>query len=123
MSAPSLTVEIRGLEVFGRHGVHPEERALGQRFVVDVAVELAGAEAAGTDDLADTVDYASLAAAVAEIVGGPPVALLERLAGLVADRCLREPRAAAVTVTVRKPHVAVPHTVAGTSVTLRRARA
>jgi dihydroneopterin aldolase len=117
-----LVVHLRGLEVFGRHGVHDAERELGQRFVVDLALELADAASALTDDLADTVDYAALAAAVAALVSGPPVALLERLAGLIADRTLAEPGVAAVEVTVRKPHVALPQTVTETAVTLRRAR-
>jgi dihydroneopterin aldolase len=117
-----VTVAIRGLEVFGRHGVFPEERALGQRFVVDVEIALAGDAAARTDALSDTVDYAALSDAVAEIVGGEPVALLERLAGLIAERVLQEPLAMGVTVTVRKPHVALRHPVAETAVTLRRER-
>lgn len=120
MSADLLTVRITGLEVFGRHGVLAAETELGQRFVVDLEITLRDAVASATDGLADTVDYAALAGAVAEIVAGPPVALLERLAGLIADRALREPHAAEVVVTVRKPHVAVPQTVVETAVTLRR---
>ena len=122
MSEERCWVRLRGLEAFGRHGVHAAERELGQRFVVDLDLELADARAAATDDLADTVDYAALADAVVALVGGPPVALLERLAGLIADRALAEPGVAAVEVTVRKPHVALPHTVAETAVTLRRTR-
>jgi dihydroneopterin aldolase len=120
MSADGLTVSIRGLEAFGFHGVLPAERELGQRFVVDLHLELASAVATESDDLADTVDYAALADAVAAIVAGPPVALLERLAGAIADRALAEPGARAVTVTVRKPHVALAHPVAASAVTLRR---
>jgi len=122
MSEERCWVRLRGLEVVGRHGVHAAERELGQRFVVDLDLELADARAAATDDLADTVDYAALADAVAGLVGGPPVALLERLAGLIADRALAEPGVAAVEVTVHKPHVALPHTIAETAVTLRRTR-
>ena len=33
-------VSIHGLEAFGRHGVHDAERELGQRFVVDLELEL-----------------------------------------------------------------------------------
>jgi Trk K+ transport system NAD-binding subunit len=33
-------IEIVGIEVFGRHGVLPHERELGQRFVVDVALDV-----------------------------------------------------------------------------------
>jgi dihydroneopterin aldolase len=123
VSAGDLTIRIEGLEVFGRHGVEPAERELGQRFVVDLELELASSAATASDDLADTADYAALADAVAAIVAGPPVALLERLAALIADRALAEPLARAVTVTVRKPHVALAHPVAATAVTLRRERA
>ena len=117
-----MVVRVEGLEVFGRHGVHDAERELGQRFVLDLAVELAGCPGATTDRLEDTIDYARLTADVAEIVAGPPFALLERLAAVVADRVLEEPLAAAVEVTVRKPHVALAQALAATSVTLRRAR-
>ena len=59
---------------------------------------------------------------MAGIVAGPPVALLERLAQLIAERALAEPRVAAAEVTVRKPHVALPHPVAETRVTVVRRR-
>jgi dihydroneopterin aldolase len=115
-----LTVRIRGLEAWGRHGVYAPERELGQRFVIDIDIRLSDARSADTDDLALTVDYGTLAAAVEEIVGGEPVALLERLASLIADRVLAEPRARYVEVTVRKPHVALPQVLAETAVTLTR---
>lgn len=117
-----VTVAIRGLEVFGRHGVFPEERALGQRFVIDVEIAMAGDAAARTDALSDTIDYGTLCDAIAEIVAGEPVALLERLAGLIAERVLQEPLAFGATVTVRKPHVALRHTVSEAAVTLQRDR-
>jgi 7,8-dihydroneopterin aldolase/epimerase/oxygenase len=121
VSGDALTVHIRGLEAFGHHGVLDAERELGQRFVVDLAVELADPASTRTDGLVDTVDYASLADAVRALVSGPPVALLERLAGMIADLVLEDPRARAVTVTVRKPHVAIAPPVTETAVTLRRA--
>lgn len=115
-----VRVHIRGLEVFGRHGVLAEETALGQRFVVDVTVGLTQCPGVASDDIADTLDYARLADEVAAIVAGAPSRLLEHLAGRIADHVLDEPRAAWTEVTVRKPHVALPHTVAETAVTLRR---
>ncbi len=120
MSADRLTVMLTGLEVFGRHGVFAAETELGQRFVVDLEITLTHSGASRSDALADTVNYAGLSDDVAAIVGGPPVALLERLAGMIADRALAEPLAAEVLVRVRKPHVALPHVVAETAVTLRR---
>jgi 7,8-dihydroneopterin aldolase/epimerase/oxygenase len=121
MSGDALTVHVRGLEAFGHHGVLDAERELGQRFVVDLDIELRETLSTRSDALVDTVDYASLSDAVVALVSGPPVTLLERLAGMIADLVLEDPRTRAVTVTVRKPHVALPHTVAESAVTLRRA--
>ena len=115
-------IAIVGLEVFGRHGVFDAERELGQRFVVDLFVDLDLAPATVSDRVEDTVDYAGLADAAAAIVAGEPVALLERLAQLIAERVLEEPHASAVTVTVHKPHVAIPHPVTESRVTVRRRR-
>ncbi len=117
-----VVVRIRGLEVYGRHGVHDAERVLGQRFVVDIDMVLAHDRPATTDDLADTVDYALIAEDVAGIVGGEPVALLERLCRLIADRALREPAVRSVTVTVAKPQVAIRHVLDDVSVTLHADR-
>jgi FolB domain-containing protein len=117
-----VVVRIRGLEVAGRHGVHEAERVLGQRFVVDLDMVLGTDAAAASDDLADTVDYARIADDVAGIVAGEPVALLERLCRLIADRALREPVVREVTVTVAKPQVAIPHVLDDVSVTLHAER-
>jgi dihydroneopterin aldolase len=113
-----LVVRIRGLEVAGRHGVHEAERILGQRFVVDIDMVLADDRPSRTDDLAHTVDYALIADEVAGIVGGEPVALLEHLCRIIADRVLAEPIVQAVTVTVAKPQVAIRHVLDDVSVTL-----
>jgi dihydroneopterin aldolase len=117
-----VVVRIRGLEVYGRHGVHDAERVLGQRFVVDIDMVLSHDRPATTDDLVDTVDYALIAEDIASIVGGEPVALLERLCRLIADRALREPLVRSVTVTVAKPQVAIRHVLDDVSVTLHADR-
>jgi dihydroneopterin aldolase len=115
-----VVVSIRGLEVYGRHGVHDAERVLGQRFVVDLDMALAHDRAAATDDLADTVDYAAMADDIAGIVAGEPVALLERLCRLIADRALREP--VVHSATVAKPQVAIRQVLDDVSVTLHAQR-
>jgi dihydroneopterin aldolase/2-amino-4-hydroxy-6-hydroxymethyldihydropteridine diphosphokinase len=118
-----VTVLIRGLEVFGRHGVFAAEQELGQQFVVDVELELLACPGVSTDELGGTVDYAELAGDVARIVAGPPRRLLERVAGEIAARALEDPLAHRVVVEVRKPHVALSQTVTETAVRLERRRA
>ena len=54
-------ITLTGLRVRGNHGVHDFERRDGQEFAVDVDLELSTAQAAASDDVADTVDYGTLA--------------------------------------------------------------
>lgn len=117
-----VSIHIRGLEVFGYHGVHEEERRLGQRFVVDVDLDLLACPGVASDALDGTVDYAALTAAVADIVAGPPSRLIEHLAGRIADLALDHPLADRVTVGIDKPQVALPHQVRATGVRLQRRR-
>ncbi len=103
-------VELRGMRARGAHGVLAAERALGQVFVVDLALHVDTRRAAASDDLADAVDYGAVALAVHAVVTGEPVDLLETLAQRVADAVLDDPRVRAVDVAVHKP--AAPVTVA-----------
>jgi dihydroneopterin aldolase len=113
-------ISLTGLRGYGHHGVYEDERRDGQEFVVDVKLELDATAAAASDDVADTVHYGELATALIAVVEGEPVKLLERLAQRLADRCLSDPRVAAVTVTVHKPQAPIPHEFADVAVTIRR---
>jgi 7,8-dihydroneopterin aldolase/epimerase/oxygenase len=116
------TIAIVGLRGRGRHGVYDHERADGQEFVVDVTLEVDLDAAAGSDDLADTVDYGALATRLMTIVTGEPVNLIETLAGRLADACLADPRVTGAVVTVHKPRAPIPYDFADVAVTLRRVR-
>lgn len=115
-------ITLTGIEVFGHHGVLAHEREHGQRFVVDVALDLELASAAASDDLGDTVDYGALAQRVAAIVGGEPADLLETVAERVAEACLDADRVVAVEVTVHKPAAPLPVVAREVAVTVRRER-
>ncbi|HSK26279.1 MAG TPA: dihydroneopterin aldolase [Jiangellales bacterium] len=116
-------IALLGLTASGRHGWFPEERAAGQRFRVDVVLGVDTTAAAASDDLADTVDYGTLATDVEAIVAGEPVRLVETLAQRIADRCLDDPRVEEVDVTVHKPEAPVTVPVDDVTVTIRRTRA
>ncbi|WP_404474893.1 dihydroneopterin aldolase [Microbacterium aerolatum] len=115
-------IRLTGLTVFGRHGVFAHERENGQEFTIDLRLELSLADAAASDDVADTVHYGELAESVAAVVAGEPVNLIETLAQRIADVALGDRRVRAVEVTVHKPHAPIPLTFADVSVTLRRTR-
>lgn len=117
-----LSVSVTGISCFGYHGVFPQEREHGQRFVVDVDMVLADDRSVESDRLDDTVDYSEVAQRVVSIVEGPPVELLEHLAGRIADAVMSDDRLTRVVIRVSKPDVSLPVLVDSTSVTLRRDR-
>ncbi len=101
-------VFLEGLRFYAYHGVNPEERAQGQRFIVDVSLAGDLRHAARTDDLALTINYSAAYKRVRAVVEGPPRHLIETVAEEIATTLLTDfPQARAVTVTIRKPEVAL----------------
>ncbi len=97
-----MIVELRGLRLYGYHGVNEIEQRRGQTFVYDVWLEVGER---GADDLIEhAVDYRLVAEAVRQ-VHERRVALLEALAAAVADALLERFSPAWVKVRVRKPEV------------------
>jgi 7,8-dihydroneopterin aldolase/epimerase/oxygenase len=115
-------ITLTGLTVRGRHGVLDAERRDGQDFVVDAILDLDTAAAAESDDVARTVDYGQLAEALAGVVAGEPVNLLETLAARLVQVCLADARVLAATVTVHKPHAPIPLAFDDVAVTITRTR-
>jgi dihydroneopterin aldolase len=97
-----VKVELRGLELYGFHGVLDEERRDGQRFVYDVELDV-GDRGAG-DRIEEAVDYREVAALVRE-VNARPYRLLEALATALADALVERFPVDHVRVRVRKPEV------------------
>ena len=52
-------ITISGLDIFAYHGVNPEEKRYGQHFLLDITLEADLSRARHSDNLADTVNYAS----------------------------------------------------------------
>ena len=101
---PSDRIILSGMQFYGFHGANAEEKALGQTYVVDLAVEVDLAIPAQTDQLDDTVSYTHLYRAVKAVVEGESQNLLEGIAQSIAERILDEYSVASVQLTVKKPH-------------------
>lgn len=114
-------IRLTGLTVRGHHGVFDFEKRDGQDFVIDAVLRGDLTAPARSDDLADTIDYGTLADDLAAIVAGEPYDLIEALAGALVDKCLE--RCADAQVTVHKPQAPIAHAFADVAVTLRRTRA
>jgi dihydroneopterin aldolase / 2-amino-4-hydroxy-6-hydroxymethyldihydropteridine diphosphokinase len=123
---PLDQIQLIGLTARGYHGVFPDERRDGQDFVVDAVLHLDTTAAAGSDDLAETVNYGALAVRIADVVRGEPVDLIETLAARIAENCLASADAArvvAVDVTVHKPQAPITEPFTDVLVAIRRDRA
>lgn len=115
-------ITLRGLRVFGHHGVLEAERVDGQTFVVDVEVVADLSAAAATDDLTATIDYSAMADAVVAAVATDPVDLIETVAVRVADTVLTGFGVDEVTVTIHKPDAPIAHPFDDVAVTVTRHR-
>ncbi|HKZ20151.1 MAG TPA: dihydroneopterin aldolase [Acidimicrobiia bacterium] len=115
-------LQLTGIEVFAHHGVLPEEKQIGQRFLIDLDIE-ADLKAAGkSDSLDDTIDYGSLAEKIHELVGGSRWNLIEKVAEEIAKLVLSIPPVKAIAVTVHKPNAPIAVDFADVSVTIERHR-
>ena len=97
-------IVLEGMRFYGFHGVNPEERVLGQEYLVDLAVEMNLAIAGDSDRLEDTISYAHIYRAVRDVMEGEPRNLLEAAAQSIAYRVLDEFPVDSVSVKVKKPH-------------------
>ncbi|TML90054.1 MAG: dihydroneopterin aldolase [Actinobacteria bacterium] len=98
-----MIVELSGLRIFGRHGVHPEEKEHGQDYLYDVELEVG--ERGASDRLDEAVDYEQVAHCVQEVSDARSYDLIEALASAVADELLRRFSPVRVLVRVRKPGI------------------
>jgi dihydroneopterin aldolase len=117
----TVTVELAGLELHGRHGLLEEERAGGQRFLFDVWLDVPEA-AARSDRIEDAVDYREVVAAVRGVSDGRAFRLLEALAAAIADDLLTRFPVTRVRVRVRKPDVRLDAPVDWSGVSVERVR-
>lgn len=101
-------VLLDGMVFYGYHGVHEEERRLGQRFVVDIEATCDLHAAAASDDIAATISYSDLFRITRAIVEGEPRKLIETVAESVASSILDTfAGIEEIVVTVRKPEAPI----------------
>ena len=121
---PRDRILLHGLLFHAHHGVYPEERALGQKFEVDLSLSVSLTSAALSGDLQQSIDYGEVYRDVKREVEGTQCRLLEEVAwhvvGVVMSGYGR--RVEEVVVRVKKPHVTVEGKVDFLGVELTRSR-
>jgi dihydroneopterin aldolase len=99
---------VSGLLIHAHHGVMPHEENVGQRFVIDLELEIDLAPAGRSDKLADTASYSAIVDAATRAFTRESFQLVEAAAGVVAEALLAGfPKVSSVRVTVHKPHAPI----------------
>lgn len=78
-------VALEGMEFYARHGYYAEERKIGNKYTVDVYMQVEMASAVQKDKLDGTVDYERVYELVTEVMT-EEANLLEHLAGKLIRR-------------------------------------
>ncbi len=75
----SLTIDVKGIRAYGKHGVYIEEKKEEQLFLIDVKV-LFGEIKKSNDSLKKTINYETLVKKVVDLVEKESFNLIETLA-------------------------------------------
>lgn len=115
-------IDLKGIEVYAKHGVLRSEQETAQVFRVDVTAYVDTSVAAQSDDLGDALDYGVLALEVREAVGAESYKLIETVAGKVADVVMAHDQVTRSVVTIHKPDAPIDLVFEDVSVTVERTR-
>ena len=97
-------IKIKDLELYCRHGVYPEENALGQKFLFSAVLHVSTREAGKTDDLGQSVNYGELGHFIKDFMEAHTYKLLEAvLENLAKAILLRWTQIDRITLEVKKP--------------------
>lgn len=103
---------------YARHGCFPEERTIGNKFVVDFSAQTDMSLPSKTDDLEDAVNYQSIYDIIAQEMAIPS-SLLENVAGRIIERVKKEfPAITSASVSVSKINPPLGGEVGASKVTL-----
>lgn len=107
------------MRFYAYHGVLPQEQAVGNWFVVDLALKVDVTPATRSDQLSDTLNYAEIYALVEKEMRQPS-ALLEHAAGRIIRRLGEQfPQIEAAEVALTKERPPFKGQVAGATIILR----
>ncbi|MCT2535302.1 dihydroneopterin aldolase [Aquibacillus koreensis] len=102
-------IYLNQMQFYGYHGLFPEENKLGQRFNVDLVLELDLGKAGQSDDMDDSINYGTVFNVTKEVVEGKSRNLVEAVAHDIAERLFSSfDKLQACTVKVYKPDPPIP---------------
>lgn len=113
-------ITLTGVGCVGYHGVLDSEKISGQPFFVDITLFTDFTQAATSDNVQNTVNYAEVAELIRDVVMGGSLDLIETLAENIAQAVLARFPVLALELTVHKPKAPIEVTFSDVSVTIFR---
>lgn len=102
MKAQSMNIILNEMKFYSYHGVLPQENTVGAEYKVSLDIETDFSEAAATDNLEGTINYAEIHEDVKEEMN-IPAKLLEHLAYRISKRLFTDfPTIKSIEITIFK---------------------
>jgi len=118
-----MKIHLNEMVFYGYHGVHPEERVLGQRFIVNLSVETCPEEDSQIRHLQDTIDYTKIYAEIKHTMEKKQFHLLEDCANEILDTMFAHfPKIAKAEVRIKKPSVPINGSLGSVEIEMSRGR-
>ena len=100
----NMYIHLKGLKLYAYHGVLPQENQVGAEYTIDLRLKTDFTQAAETDRLEGTVNYAEVFSAVKKEMGIPSL-LLEHVTWRIARRLLDDfPTISEVNIALNKQY-------------------
>ncbi len=118
-----MKIRLNEMVFYGYHGVHAEERKLGQRFIVTLTLFTDPSRDRFIEHLDQTVDYTLVYARIKQIFETEQFMLLEACANRIADDLLQDfPLIERLKLRIEKPSVPIQGSLKSVEVCLERER-
>lgn len=116
-------IYVNQMEFWGYHGLFPEENKLGQRFYVDLELELDLKPASQSDDMTKSIDYGAIYETTKKIVEGKAYKLVESVAEQISGELFSSfPLLEGCLVKVFKPDPPIPGHYQSVAIEIYRSR-
>lgn len=117
------SIIIKGLKLFGYHGVHDYEKEKGQNFVLDIKLWVDLSVSCKSDNLENTVSYSEVIKKVSRVFTSEKYDLIEKAAQRVTDSIFEEfPEVGECEILLKKPEAPINADFRYVAVEIRRKR-
>ena len=103
----SYTILLKNIVVYGFHGVHPEEKSLGQRFEIDLEYRLKKPADPWKDEERSTISYVNAHSIISKVCSEKSFNLIETLGNRIVEEMKQNYLVDIIVVRIRKPSVPI----------------